>query len=514
MAEEHEDADAKRQERAFEIRRAAALAQQGGPRPIQRPNGDERLYENKIGNFSKGLRHDEDLGEVHRDDYDALLRAVSSQKPKDFEAIPLAGRERLLNPQAGLAFLLEGRDSHVFELPPAPEFSSAEEAGEMAELYWQALTRDVAFSAYDTHSLTQAAADDLSRFSDFGGPKGPDGRSVIPRTLFRAAVPGGLSGPYLSQFLWLPVPSGAALLPQRYPVPAARRDHLTSFQAWRENQCGASPGADAALDRTPRFIRTGRDLGRYVHKDFTYQAFLNATLILLGWPERMGRPVPLAAPNPYHDSTNRAGFATFGGPHVLDLVARVANAALKAAWYQKWFVHRRLRPDAFGARVHLHRSKRAKYPIHEELLRAAALDLVHSRHRSYLLPMAYPEGSPLHPAYPAGHAAIAGACATVLKAFFNELEPIPDPVVATADGLGLSRYSGDPLTVGGELNKLAANIAIGRNAAGVHWRSDAIQGLYLGEAVAIGILKDQAATFHEAFPGFSLTRFDNIPATV
>jgi hypothetical protein len=40
-------------------------------------------------------------------------------------------------------------------------------------------------------------------------------------------------------------------------------------------------------------------------------------------------------------------------------------------------------------------------------------------------------------------------------------------------------------TVGGELNKLAANVALGRDTAGVHWRSDGVEGLNLGEGVAV-----------------------------
>jgi hypothetical protein len=84
-------------------------------------------------------------------------------------------------------------------------------------------------------------------------------------------------------------------------------------------------------------------------------------------------------------------------------------------------------------------------------------------------------GLPTHPAYPAGLAAIAGACATVLKAFFSESFIISNPVVASADGLSLIPYKGTDLTVGGKLNKLASNIALGRNTAGVHWRSDGIK---------------------------------------
>jgi len=60
----------------------------------------------------------------------------------------------------------------------------------------------------------------------------------------------------------------------------------------------------------------------------------------------------------------------------------------------------------------------------------------------------------------------------MLKAFFNESFVIPNPVEASSDGFSLTAYTGPSLTVGGELNKLAANVSIGRDIAGVHWRSD------------------------------------------
>jgi hypothetical protein len=98
---------------------------------------------------------------------------------------------------------------------------------------------------------------------------------------------------------------------------------------------------------------------------------------------------------------------------------------------------------------------------------------------------------------------------TILKAWFDENWVIPDPVVPTADGLALTPYRGaDTLTVGGELNKLASNVAIGRNIAGVHWRSDATESLKLGEAIAIAILTDYKGCYNERFDGFALTKFD------
>jgi hypothetical protein len=75
-------------------------------------------------------------------------------------------------------------------------------------------------------------------------------------------------------------------------------------------------------------------------------------------------------------------------------------------------------------------------------------------------------------------------------------------------------YKGPALTVGGELNKLASNIALGRDAAGVHWRSDGIEGLKLGEAVAVGILRDLRTTCPESFAGFSFTKFDGSTITI
>src|SRR6185369_11752387 len=118
------------------------------------------------------------------------------------------------------------------------------------------------------------------------------------------------------------------------------------------------------------------------------------------------------------------------------------------------------------------------------------------------------------PAYPAGHAVIAGACATILKACFAESFVIPNPQVPSEDGGQLVRYAGSDLTVGNELDKLAENIAMARNFAGVHWRSDGVEGLKLGEDVAIALLRETRAMNRETFGGFALTKFDGAKITV
>ena len=106
------------------------------------------------------------------------------------------------------------------------------------------------------------------------------------------------------------------------------------------------------------------------------------------------------------------------------------------------------------------------------------------------------------------------AARQVHDAFFDETFVIPDPVQPDPrDPSKLIPYEGPPLTVGGELNKLATNLGQGRNWAGIHFRSDAAASLPQAEEVAIAILKDERATFRESFRGFELTRFDGTRAS-
>lgn len=44
------------------------------------------------------------------------------------------------------------------------------------------------------------------------------------------------------------------------------------------------------------------------------------------------------------------------------------------------------------------------------------------------------------------------------------------------------------MTAGGELNKLAANVAMGRSMGGVHWRTDNTRSLRVGEQISTIIL--------------------------
>ncbi len=505
-----EDGDQPRKERAFRLRLRTAIAERNVPVPPQVDNGDELLYPSRIGNYSKGLAH-KSIGEVDPAAYDALLTAVTSGEPEDFARIPLGGTVKLATPQGGLTFTLEGTDSGQLTSPPAPRLSSAERAGEMVENYWMALAREVAFSKYGSESITSMAIADLNKLSDFTGPKANG--QVTPGTLFRGTTPGELIGPYISQFLLQKVGFGAINpLAQKYntyaPFPGG--DYLTDVTSFRACQDGKGPFAKDVIAGTS-YTKNGRDLGAYVKVDSVGQANLIAALWMLA------NGVPFNPGNPYISSANQTGGLTFGNQHILTLLSEVSIVALRACFYQKWFVHRHVRPEEYGGLVHNVLTRAANYPLHGDLLNSQAVKGIFSKYGTYLLPAAYPEGCPQHPSYPEAHGSVAGAGVTALKAFFDESFVMPNPMVASDDGQSLLLYTGSDageITVGGELNKVANNVALGRDMAAVHWRSDALQSLLLGEAVAISILRDQRRTFNEPFDGFTFTKFDGTKITV
>ena len=502
-----------RQRAAYQIRVDAALFQNAQQAPNHPNNGDEASLPAYIASFTKGLPHTQ-LGEVTPGTYETLLHALSTGLQSDFEALDRGSGMKLQDPLAAFAYQMEGADSHQLVTDPPPAFASPEAAGEMVELYWQTRMRDVAFTDYASSPMVEAAIQDLNRLSVFHGPT--VGGKVTPETLFRSSLAGGLDGPYISQFFWQPVPVNSTLVEQRYRGSAAGIDYLTSWSEWLVLQTGVPPFRTWMADAEPKYIHDGRSLAEWVHYDFLYQAYHNAALILLNQnPDTILNVNPYLNPtNPYKSTKVDTGFATFGGPHICCLLGTVCQAALLAAWYQKWLVHRRTRPEEFGGRVHQTKVGAAKYPIHPDLLNSAALQAVYGATGSYLLPQAFPEGCPLHPSYPSGHATVAGACAAMLKAFFDETQIMTNCVMASADGTSLTPYSDTTLTVGGEINKLAFNVAMGRDFAGIHYRSDAEAGIRLGEDVAIAMLQDLVNTFAEDFTGFRFTRVDGTPVQI
>ena len=453
---------------------------------------------------------------------------------------------------------------------------------EMAEVYELAILRDQALNDFEAgNPLINSAIERLNALSYLANQTGRPRKvntatgQLDAQTVFRGSSPGVEVGPYLSQFLLIGntglnrggsvaeglITYGAITTDQKLPIAEPGQDYMVTMTDYVTAQRGLRPPGETygATNGSPtlpparpphRFISTPRDLATYVHYDALYEAYLNACIILLG----MGTPfdpsfdhlsgVGVAAGNGA-TRRNAGGFALYGGPHILTLVTEVATRALKAVRFQKFNNHIRLRPEALAARVELVRLNTAgTLPGNVNVPQALINDvgglaqvlennndgsgnstlstiLNGPGQGTYHLPMAFPEGSPMHPAYGAGHATVAGACVTILKAFFDTSAVLAQDIsgrvafkrLAAGDtaiayrapvlpgpgsGEGVSGNTLDNftptqfLTLEGELNKLAANISIGRNMAGVHYFTDYYDSLRMGERIAIGILEEQA----------------------
>lgn len=583
--------------------------------------------------FTKGMSHNFETGllndPIH---FQYFLRAIDSGDPRDFRDTPLGPEEATGNEEycsvkessswkskkakeanaknpnekdpkaklrawesqsAGLAFELEGPDAQAVTMPPAPILGGDELTSEMAEVYVQALARDIPFNALTSGVIEkQYSGGFCNKIPKNGVANQPelkklhankkDVESLLylteklkqlpwfsnkelklnnkeearrcgrqcphPGSAFRGITRGDDVGPYLSQFLLIGnngingndkermpedglISYGAISIDQRVRVAKKGDDHMTKWEEWFDVQNSADlRGLEAYENRTGRrFIHNGRDLATYVHYDALYEAYLNACLILLGKGIKFDPGIP------FQEDDNRdhqQGFAHFGGPHILSLVTEVATRALKAVRYQKYNVHRRCRPEVFAARITKADTLKDMAPellkIRKELGTGpnSILGMINSNNGplfeskkasakspNYLLPMAFCEGSPMHPAYGAGHATVAGACITILKAFFD-CNSLFMPDDNNSDKAYVSIDNGKKLklvpvlnraghkahlTVEGELNKLASNISIGRNWAGVHYFTDYYESLLMGEQIALGILEEQKLMFGENF---------------
>jgi len=376
---------------------------------------------------------------------------------------------------------------------------SAWYAAELVEVYWQSLLRDVNFDQFGLEPVSVAAIAELNTLSGYKGPK-----PVNASNIFRGNSTGCLTGPYLSQFFYLPANEGYNNVDQQIFPYTPNLDFLTVWSDYiGVANGGPAPGTQTTIS-PKRYMVDGRDLATYVHHDVLFQAYYNALLVLL----TLGAPLKPQVPyQTLPSGRTEMGFATFGNPHLQHAVVEPAIYALRATWMQKWFVHRRLRPEEGGARVDRMKFGYATYPLHADLLNSQAVIGSFTKFGSYLLSQAYPEGCPAHPSYPAGHATVAGACVTMLKFWFNETWLIPAPVKPSADGSTLLSIVAN-LTVGGELDKLAYNVALGRDWAGVHYRSDGDQGLRLGQAMAMSFLQQQKPLYNEVLGPWTAIGFD------
>jgi membrane-associated phospholipid phosphatase len=447
------------------------------------------------GLFSKTFAHNAD-GSVVPESLAALGDALAKRDVPALERLPVNNELRLITPLAALAWKNWAYADQV-ALPSAPRWDSDALADQALELYWMALLRDERLVGLERERAARDAASELAQTPSYTGLK--------PESLFRVPLANAQHGYAISQLLWMPIPYGAHPWWQAYKTPFPGQDFVTEWGEWLRVQNGEWPKGILNHHSELHYLRTGRDLAEYVRWDFSYQAFINAGNILLGDPHR-----PRAAlhpSNPYKTARTQNGFATLGGAELLAVVARAADMALKAAWWVKWMHAPLLRPEEYGGLI-----EKDRVPSAARLKNSEALKRIKQKFGSYLLPQAYPEGAPGHPSFPSGHATIAGACATVLKAFISPSYEFRFPLEPTRDGRDWGQYAGPKTNARIEIDKLAANVAAGRQWAGIHWQADSLAGLRLGEQVGLAVLREAKAQYAETaagwFKGFDVITFE------
>ena len=339
---------------SFAIRVAAATKEALIPVPPHTTNGDEQLYPDKSGTYSKVVLQD-GIGLVNLAAFNTFRHAINTGRFDDFENIITGGPRTMNGPLGGRAFALEGSDDVQFGnatspanqinqivVPPAPAAASEAYGTELIELYWASLLRDVAFTDYASNEIATQAAAELTTMPTYAGPRDGSG-NVTPDLLFRGPYPGDTLGPYVSQFYLQPTYMGVQPMSQQLVTFVPDVDYMTDPVTFQQVQNGIDTGATLQFDSQLRYLHNGRGLNSYTHVDVLFQTFFTAYLVLgsLGVPVNPG--------NPYAHAIKQNGFGTFGGPDFAATMATAARLALNNVWYQKWWIHLRHRPESGGA---------------------------------------------------------------------------------------------------------------------------------------------------------------------
>lgn len=507
--------------------------------------------------FAKTLEHDPTTMLPKRSQCDRLLDYFAEPTFDKLATLPKStvAERKLEDPTGGLGFEPIGEHQTLIAAPHHIQINSPEGVMEMTEVYCMAIMRDTLISslnaATDPTTITTAPRDGngvtpgsavhesadailsiLNTYtsSTLAKPNWP----VDPKTgttnlalIFRGHGKGEDIGQYVSQLLILDIPFGSGVFEQKY---APEWDSVASVTkaGYVAIQNGVKPVPTKAAIPARR-IQSLRDIGSVVHADPAYGLYFNAGLI---------------AAKAGLDALKRPGagsnFMDTGDPDYLTCIGAVTRAALRAAWLTKWQNSLKIRPETAAARLSWYETATDKPPelatwaeMFSEDLKTRIKAWTASQgadEGSTFLPLLYDEGSPTHPSFPAGHATVAGACVTIMKAFLHTHGPAPayapvkwtakfGPVQMVSDDTGdLVDTVDSGETIVGELNKLASNVSLGRNLAGVHYRCDGYCGIVMGEEVAISYLKAMTYSYYPAILkkniSFLLEKFDGTLVTI
>ena len=515
---------------------------------------DERLYPFI---FSKTLKHDAATGLPRESDVNAMLEAVTTASPATADALSSAQSDSttrgLVSVSAGLCFTLEAGDPKLVGCSPPAITTSLDRMFEMCEVYQLGILRDtpLAVIAEGTDSTVVATIAALNAFPAVSRTTSPSNASgnIDGKTLFRGkstSLQGNnpeLYGPYVSQLLLHDFDIDNKSNQQKIRPEQNPNNQITNagFLSIQNGEAGPA----ISFESESKYVYNLRVNGSLVHNDSLFTIYTNAAHVLLqNGVQAIGindiRTTSSTKPDPF------SSFVALGDPDVFSSIASVAGKALYTAFNQKWCMNMTIRPEAMANLItrtldgtfdstnfpeltefKSHINGAASQTLATVLSSNQAVSPGNADYATHNLNGLFPEGSPTHPSYPAGHAVVAGACATVLKAMLKTTDVIGDTLteklwvadgrtsLISTDGLSLDTYQesdAGAMTVNGEINKLASNVALGRDSAGVHYRIDGDRGKEIGEDVAINFLKDKSLCYYQStngqFAGFVLVKFD------
>ena len=474
------------------------------------------------GVFTKGfVGHTGPNNEVRNPDKSSYELFISGLKTRDLSKINTVctTSKRLADPFCLFDLEVEGKFRESYSIPLAPTVISQQGAAELLEVYTMALLRDCELGLLDPSSsrystYTNDQKNLVKKYIDIMNNEGitthlqcpvDSTGKITPGLLYRGKSNGDKIGPYLSQFLYYPAYLGNFRALQQFMLIDAslnKIDLITNNFGLNESYVKdllEGVGKTSNLNLKIGYIQTIRDLAIYINRDEIWQAFFNAAVILLDAGVRPGFFSEIR-------KDPRGRFINLGVVDLYNLMMKAIKLAMNAAWVWKWHQLKQ-RPEEMAYQVHLTKkypTDPSAVPFPDLLLNSQILtDIATNNNGKYLMPLAYSQGSPYHPSYPAGHATIAGAATTILKAWFNCDSGI-QAFISDPSGLDLDVYyqgAGSTafvfLKIGDELDKLASNCSISRNFAGIHYRSDAEGGILLGEKVAIDLLKDEVYKYKD-----------------
>jgi hypothetical protein len=246
-------------------------------------------------------------------------------------------------------------------------------------------------------------------------------------------------------------------------------------------------GCDPTGEGASRYILTGRDLAWATHTDNLLDFFWNLRIFF------SHLKIPLRS--------------NFEGESCLLEIQLILSAVTRKALLGTELVQPSASipsPEAYGQEIARTFFDRGSSKISDDLLQNRLMALLKSHQGNYLLSQVYPTEAHT---FPSKTAIVTGACVTVLKFFYQTSTPLPiyEP---SPDGARLI-LTPRKTTVGAELDQLSFNIGLGRCWAGLNYPIDIIEGLKMGQQIALRYLESKIVhkgpTLVPLYNGKSLT---------